>query len=53
VEDPQRRSPLHLAAELAHVVITQLLLWVSEWEGVGKGVLRIPSRKTPGAGERR
>ncbi|XP_020019091.1 arf-GAP with GTPase, ANK repeat and PH domain-containing protein 2 isoform X4 [Castor canadensis] len=27
VEDPQRRSPLHLAAELAHVVITQLLLW--------------------------
>nr|XP_045366121.1 arf-GAP with GTPase, ANK repeat and PH domain-containing protein 2 isoform X4 [Camelus bactrianus] len=27
VEDPQLRSPLHLAAELAHVVITQLLLW--------------------------
>ncbi|KAM5288832.1 arf-GAP with GTPase, ANK repeat and PH domain-containing protein 2 isoform 3-T3 [Ctenodactylus gundi] len=26
-EDPQLRSPLHLAAELAHVVITQLLLW--------------------------
>uniref|UniRef100_A0A6I8P1F4 ArfGAP with GTPase domain, ankyrin repeat and PH domain 2 n=1 Tax=Ornithorhynchus anatinus TaxID=9258 RepID=A0A6I8P1F4_ORNAN len=25
--DPQRRSPLHLAAELAHVVITQLLVW--------------------------
>lgn len=31
VEDPQLRSPLHLAAELAHVVITQLLLWVREW----------------------
>lgn len=30
VEDPQLRSPLHLAAELSHVVITQLLLWVSE-----------------------
>lgn len=30
VEDPQLRSPLHLAAELAHVVITQLLLWVRE-----------------------
>lgn len=29
-EDPQLRSPLHLAAELAHVVITQLLLWVRE-----------------------
>lgn len=28
LEDPQLRSPLHLAAELAHVVITQLLLWV-------------------------
>ncbi|XP_060226955.1 arf-GAP with GTPase, ANK repeat and PH domain-containing protein 2 isoform X3 [Meriones unguiculatus] len=27
VEDPQLRSPLHLAAELSHVVITQLLLW--------------------------
>ncbi|XP_049639012.1 arf-GAP with GTPase, ANK repeat and PH domain-containing protein 2 isoform X2 [Suncus etruscus] len=27
LEDPQLRSPLHLAAELAHVVITQLLLW--------------------------
>ncbi|XP_019597796.2 arf-GAP with GTPase, ANK repeat and PH domain-containing protein 2 isoform X4 [Rhinolophus sinicus] len=27
VEDSQLRSPLHLAAELAHVVITQLLLW--------------------------
>ncbi|XP_036313954.1 arf-GAP with GTPase, ANK repeat and PH domain-containing protein 2 isoform X4 [Pipistrellus kuhlii] len=27
VEDPQLRSPLHLAAELAHVVITQLLVW--------------------------
>ncbi|XP_028742113.1 arf-GAP with GTPase, ANK repeat and PH domain-containing protein 2 isoform X2 [Peromyscus leucopus] len=27
VEDPQLRSPLHLAAELGHVVITQLLLW--------------------------
>ncbi|KAM8803810.1 arf-GAP with GTPase, ANK repeat and PH domain-containing protein 2 isoform 1-T1 [Rhynchonycteris naso] len=27
VEDPQLRSPLHLAAELADVVITQLLLW--------------------------
>lgn len=36
VEDPQLRSPLHLAAELAHVVITQLLLWVRE-RGVGKG----------------
>lgn len=28
IEDPQLRSALHLAAELAHVVITQLLLWV-------------------------
>ncbi|XP_006897628.1 PREDICTED: arf-GAP with GTPase, ANK repeat and PH domain-containing protein 2-like isoform X3 [Elephantulus edwardii] len=27
VEDSQLRSPLHLAAELSHVVITQLLLW--------------------------
>ncbi|XP_066114939.1 arf-GAP with GTPase, ANK repeat and PH domain-containing protein 2 isoform X2 [Saccopteryx bilineata] len=27
IEDPQLRSPLHLAAELADVVITQLLLW--------------------------
>lgn len=36
-EDPQLRSPLHLAAELAHVVITQLLLWVRE-RGDGKGV---------------
>ncbi|XP_036750703.2 arf-GAP with GTPase, ANK repeat and PH domain-containing protein 2 isoform X9 [Manis pentadactyla] len=27
IEDPQLRSALHLAAELAHVVITQLLLW--------------------------
>ncbi|XP_074125916.1 arf-GAP with GTPase, ANK repeat and PH domain-containing protein 2 isoform X1 [Sminthopsis crassicaudata] len=27
VGDPQLRSPLHLAAELAHVVITQLLVW--------------------------
>ncbi|XP_006859560.1 PREDICTED: arf-GAP with GTPase, ANK repeat and PH domain-containing protein 2-like isoform X3 [Chrysochloris asiatica] len=27
LEDPQLRSPLHLAAELAQVVITQLLLW--------------------------
>lgn len=33
VEDPQLRSPLHLAAELAHVVITQLLLWVRERRG--------------------
>lgn len=38
VEDPQLRSPLHLAAELAHVVITQLLLWVRGGAGVGKGV---------------
>ncbi|XP_075407489.1 arf-GAP with GTPase, ANK repeat and PH domain-containing protein 2 [Tenrec ecaudatus] len=27
LEDPQLRSPLHLAAELAQVVLTQLLLW--------------------------
>lgn len=37
VEDPQLRSPLHLAAELAHVVITQLLVWVRAWRGVGMG----------------
>lgn len=36
VEDSQLRSPLHLAAELAHVVITQLLLWVCQC-GMGNG----------------
>lgn len=36
VEDPQLRSPLHLAAELGHVVITQLLLWVRERRGRGR-----------------
>lgn len=50
VEDPQLRSPLHLAAELAHVVITQLLLWVRErGERGGLGGLR-PSRTQPGRG---
>lgn len=49
VEDPQLRSPLHLAAELAHVVITQLLLWVREWGWV-KGSWGAPSRKQPGRG---
>lgn len=49
VEDSQLRSPLHLAAELAHVVITQLLLWVRKW-GLGKESLRSPSRKQPGGG---
>lgn len=41
VEDPQLRSPLHLAAELAHVVITQLLLWVRSW-GCVTGPWRAP-----------
>lgn len=50
VEDPQLRSPLHLAAELAHVVITQLLLWVSE-RGTVKGSLRAPAGKQPRAGK--
>lgn len=48
VEDPQLRSPLHLAAELSHVVITQLLLWVGE-PALVKGASRARSGKQAGA----